>query len=183
MRLFADDSFVFTPVKKVEVSHEQLVNDLETVSNWGYQWKMVFNPDITKQAVEVIFSVKKKKPFHPELKFNDIPVAREDYTKHLGLFLDSRLNFSKHITEAIRKATKGLSLMKYLSKYVSRKVLALCYKLYVRPHLDYGDVIYHNQRQDLMSLIEVQYKAALIVTVAGRVLVVLSYMTSWDGKP
>ena len=165
MRLFADDSFVFTPVKKVEVSHEQLVNDLETVSNWGYQWKMVFNPDITKQAVEVIFSVKKKKPFHPELKFNDIPVAREDYTKHLGLFLDSRLNFSKHITEAIRKATKGLSLMKYLSKYVSRKVLALCYKLYVRPHLDYGDVIYHNQRQDLMTLIEqVQYKAALIVT-------------------
>ena len=165
MRLFADDSFLFTPVKNVEVSHEQLVNDLETVSNWGYQWKMVFNPDITKQAVEVIFSVKKKKPFHPELKFNDIPVAREDYTKHLGLFLDSRLNFSKHITEAIRKATKGLSLMKYLSKYVSRKVLDLCYKLYVRPHLDYGDVIYHNQRGDLMKLIEqVQYKAALIVS-------------------
>ena len=165
MRLFADDSFVFTPVKKVEISHEQLVQDLETVSNWGYQWKMVFNPDITKQAVEVIFSVKKKKPFHPELNFNGIPVAREDYTKHLGLFLDSRLNFSKHITEAIRKATKGLSLMKYLSKYVSRKVLALCYKLYVRPHLDYGDVIYHNQRDDLMTLIEqVQYKAALIVT-------------------
>ena len=165
MRLFADDSFLFTPVKNVEVSHEQLVNDLETVSNWGYQWKMVFNPDITKQAVEVIFSVKKKKPIHPELKFNDIPVAREDYAKHLGLYLDTRLNFSKHITEAIRKATKGLSLMKYLSKYVSRKVLDLCYKLYVRPHLDYGDVIYHNQRNDLMKLIEqVQYKAALIVT-------------------
>ena len=63
MRLFADDSFLFTPVKKVEVSHEQLVNDLETVSNWGYQWKMVFNPDITKQAVEVIFSVKKKETY------------------------------------------------------------------------------------------------------------------------
>ena len=55
--------------------------------------------------------------------------------------------------------------MKYLSKYVSRKVLSLTYKLYVRPHLDYGDVIFHNQRADLMKLIEqVQYKAALIVT-------------------
>ena len=55
--------------------------------------------------------------------------------------------------------------MKYLSKYVSRNVLALTYILYVRPHLDYGDVIYHNQRDDLMKLIEqVQYKAALIVT-------------------
>ena len=165
MRLFADDSSIFTPVKKVNVTHEQLVKDLETVSNWGYQWKMVFKPDITKQAVEVIFSVKKKKPSHPDLTFNGIPVAREDNTKHLGLYLDSRLNFSKHIAEAIRKATKGLSLMKYLSKYVSRDVLALTYKLYVRPHLDYGDVIYHNQRDDLMKLIEqVQYKAALIVT-------------------
>ena len=61
MRLFADDSSVFTPVTDVLVTHEQLVKDLETVSNWGYQWKMVFNLDITKQAVEVIFSVKKKK--------------------------------------------------------------------------------------------------------------------------
>ena len=37
--------------------------------------------------------------------------------------------------------------------------------MYVRPHLDYGDIIYHNQRQDLMNQIEQdQYKAALIVT-------------------
>ena len=63
MRLFADDSSIFTPVKKVDVTHEQLVKDLETVSKWGYQWKMVFNPDITKQAVEVIFSVKKRNLF------------------------------------------------------------------------------------------------------------------------
>ena len=39
------------------------------------------------------------------------------------------------------------------------------YKMYVRPHLDYGDVIFHNQRMDLMDLLErVQYKAALIVS-------------------
>ena len=95
------------------------MDDLETVPKWGYQWKMVFNPDITKQAVEVIFSVKKKKPYHPDLTFNNVPVAREDHTKHLGLYLDSRLTFSKHITEAIRSATKGLSLMKYLQICIS----------------------------------------------------------------
>ena len=37
--------------------------------------------------------------------------------------------------------------------------------MYIRPHLDYGDVIYHNQRADLMDLVErVQYKAAFIVS-------------------
>ena len=92
-------------------------------------------------------------------------MARHDYTKHLGVYLDSGLDFSKHIRGSVLRALKGLRLLKYLSKYVSRKVLDLCYKLYVRPHLDYGDIIYHNQREDLMKLIEqVQYKAALIVT-------------------
>ena len=63
------------------------------------------------------------------------------------------------------KATKGIRLLKYLVKYVSRRVLDLSYELYVRPHLDYCDVIYHNQRDDLMKLIEqVQYKAGLIVS-------------------
>ena len=57
-----------------------------------------------------------------------------------------------------------MALLKLLSKYGDRSVLALSYKMYIRPHLDYGDVIYHNQRIDLMDLIErVQYKAALIV--------------------
>ena len=41
----------------------------------------------------------------------------------------------------------------------------MSYKLYVRPHLDYGDVIYHNQRTDMMNFIEqVQYKIGLIVS-------------------
>ena len=35
----------------------------------------------------------------------------------------------------------------------------------VRPHLDYGDIIYHNQRMYMMNLIEkVQYKAGLVAS-------------------
>jgi len=165
MRLFADDSSMFTRVNGIDVTQEKLIEDLEAVSNWAYQWKMVFNPNLNKQAIEVVFSVKKDKGIHPDLSLNGIPVEKKDFMKHLGFYLDSRLCFSKHIKEAVLKAKKGLSLLKYLSKYVSRKVLDLSYKLYVRPHLDYGDVIYHNQRMDLMKLIEqVQYSAALIVS-------------------
>ena len=40
----------------------------------------------------------------------------------------------------------------------------MAYKLYIRPHLDYGEIIFHNQGVDMMNLIaQVQYKAALIV--------------------
>ena len=126
---------------------------------------MEFNPDITKQAIEVIFSSKYKKESHPPLDFNGIPVSRETSTKHLGIILDDRLTFRKHILEAITKAKKGLALMKFLSKYVTPLVLDKTYKMYVRPHLDYGDVIYHNQLVDMMNSLEsIQYQAGLIVT-------------------
>ena len=60
MRLFVDDSPLFTCVKGINETHETLVKDLHIVTDWAHQWKMVFNPNITKQAIEVIFSVKKK---------------------------------------------------------------------------------------------------------------------------
>ena len=80
-------------------------------------------------------------------------MARHDHNKHLGVYVDSGLNISKNLKEAVLNALKGVSLLKYLSKYVDRNVLDLSYKLYVRPHLDYGDIIYHNQRVDLMKFI------------------------------
>ena len=47
---------------------------------------MNFNPDPFKQAQEVIFSRKIKRPKHPVLIFNNIPVNQTPYQKHLGLF-------------------------------------------------------------------------------------------------
>ena len=61
MRLFADDSSLFTPVEvvgDVDQTHEKIIKDLQTITDWAHQWKMLFNPDITIQAIEAIFSVK-----------------------------------------------------------------------------------------------------------------------------
>ena len=39
MRLFADDSSLFTCVKDIDITHEQLVTDLKTITTWVTQWK------------------------------------------------------------------------------------------------------------------------------------------------
>ena len=41
------------------------------------KWKMQFNPDPLKQAVEVTFSAKKVKPNHPPIYFNGKEVVQE----------------------------------------------------------------------------------------------------------
>ena len=73
--------------------------------------------------------------------FNGSEVVVKTEHKHLGMILDSKLSFQSHVREAIIKARKGIGIIRFLSKYVSRDVLDRIYKLYVRPHLDYGDII------------------------------------------
>ena len=142
---------------------------------------MEFNPDPTKQATEVLFSCKKSsKPTHPPLVFNGSVVHNKNEQKPLGLILDSGLSFAKHLNEKIKKAKKIIGTIKHLSKYLPLKTLNQMYKAFVRPHLDYCDIIYHissflNQPSlgvslnHLMEQIEkIQYQAALAVTGAWQ---------------
>ena len=180
VKLFADDTSLFTVVKEPITAANDLNHDLELIRQWAYAWRMSFNPDPEKQAVELTFSRKKIEIDHPMILFNDIPVKKVSEHKHLGITLDSKLSFSTHIKSAISKTRKGINLLKYLSKYLPRDTLNEVYKLYVRPHLDYGDVIYHAPAKicdftqntilpNLMEKIEsVQYSAALAVTGTWR---------------
>ena len=59
IKFFADDTMLFSIVKDPAVSATDLNHDLNIIRQWAHQWKMEFNPDITKQATEVIFSCKK----------------------------------------------------------------------------------------------------------------------------
>ena len=173
VRLFADDTSLFTIVYDETVSAQILNYDLKTIEEWAYQWKMQFSPDVNKLAVQVISSQKRSKPFHPPLSFNGSLVPISDVHKHLGFFLDSELNFLRHVKEAITKARKGIGVIHFMARYVSRDVLDQMYKLYVRLHLDYGDVIYHRDDPEMNSglkkrLESVQYSAALAVAGAWK---------------
>ena len=96
-KLFADDTSLFSVVRDIAASTEELNNDLRNISKWAYQWKMIFNPDLTKQAQEVIFSRKLNKPVHPYLTFNNSQVIQTESQKHLSLILDNKLSFNEHL--------------------------------------------------------------------------------------
>ena len=57
-KLFADDTSLFSVVNNIHTSATTLSQDLNAITNWAFQWKMIFNPDLSKQPQEVIFSRK-----------------------------------------------------------------------------------------------------------------------------
>ena len=64
---------------------------------------MQFNPDPNKQANEVIFSWKSNSSnlTYPPVKLNNINITRCSHQEHLGIVLDSKLNFNTHIGQNI----------------------------------------------------------------------------------
>ena len=121
--------------------------------------------------MQVIFSKRKDAIIHLSVFFNASEVAVKSDHKILSMLLDSKLNFQSHIKQAVIKATRGTGIIPYLSKYVSWGVLDQIYKLYVRPHLYYDDIIYHKYDPEFKldfpkKLESIQYSAALAVTRA-----------------
>ena len=159
---FADDTSLFATVKDITTSTVGLNNDLTKISEWAVQWKMNFNPDPSKQAQELLFSRKISSKPYPSLYFNDNPVHQVQLQKHLGLFL--------HIQCILIKTHKIIGMIRKLQPIIPRAALLTIYKSFLRPHLDYGDVIYDRAFNESFQnkLESVQYDAALAITGAIR---------------
>ena len=86
----------------------------------------------------------------------------------MGLNLNEKLTFNDHINQKIGKAMKGVGLLCKLRCFLPCSSLLTIYKSFIRPHLDYGDVIYDQpSNATFSSKIEtIQYNAALAITGA-----------------
>ena len=62
--------------------------------------------------------------------------------KYLGVFLYEKLIFKHHIDTTILKINKGISVIKKLRHSLQRKYLMTIYKAFLRPIIDYGDIVY-----------------------------------------
>ena len=140
-KLFADDASLFSIVQDPNESAKYLNLDLSVISQWTYQWEILFNPDPKKPAHEVIFSRNKNEETHPSVFYDNGEVSRTDSQKHLGLVLDNKLTFKNHIKDKLNKAYFGFHKIKRLHDILPRDSLVTIYESFIRPHLDYRDVI------------------------------------------
>ena len=69
IKLFADDTSIYITVENALVSGDLLNNDLEIIHTWSKKWLVSFNPSKTECMT---IAMKKKKPFHPSLIFENV---------------------------------------------------------------------------------------------------------------
>ena len=129
-------------MSRFKKSEWELNEDLTIIKKWGFQWKIEFNPDPKKQAIKVCFSCKIESNSPNPLPFNQSQVKISESHKQLGWTLDTKLTFQEQTDNKIHKCNRITASIKKLFLILPRMFLWTIYKVFVRPHLDYADIIY-----------------------------------------
>lgn len=141
IRLFADDTSLYLIVDDPVRASITINNDLETIRSWADKWLVTFNP---KKTETLLISRKTIKPIHPPLLMSNtvINMIKEVEThKHLGVYLSNDGSWHRHIEYIKQKAWARINIMQKLKFILDRKSLETIYMSFVRPILEYADVV------------------------------------------
>ena len=110
-------------------------------------------------------------------------ISKVETHKHLGIFLSSDYTWHTHIDYIKNKAWNRIHIMRKLKFKIDRKSLEIIYTTFIRPILEYADVIWDNCTQyEKQELEKIQNEAARIATGTTKLvsLNVLYKEIGWD---
>ena len=166
IKLFADDTSLYLIVDDPNDTANILNSDLDKIHKWSEQWLVTFNAQKTET---LIISRKKNKPDHPPLYMNTQPLQNVTSHKHLGLNISNDGFWHEHIDYIIQKSYRRINFLRKCRMILSRYALEKLYISYIRPILEYADVVWDTNNQTLVNKLEsVQIEAARIITGGTR---------------
>ena len=106
----------------------------------------------------------------PDVIMNDTVLSDDQNQTHLGLTFTSDARWDEHIRKIYEKAAFKLNVLRMLKYDVDRKSLLRFYISYIRPTLEYADVVWDNISQRNVDLLEsIQLDACRIITGLRKV--------------
>ena len=180
IRLFADDTSLYIVVDDPSDAANCLNTDLDKISRWAATWLVSFSPAKTEP---LLFSRKLNRPQHPALSMQNHQIIEVDHHKHLGVYLSNDCIWHHHINYIKEKAWFRVNTMRRLKFKLDRKSLEIIYTAFIRPLLEYSDVIWDNCTEyEKNDLDKIQNEAARIATGATKLvsLNALSKEICWE---
>ena len=136
-KIFADDTKLYSN----STNHTKLQKDLSSLEEWSNKWNLQFN--VAKCNVMHYGKSNPNAKYYMKVNNQDaeINVCKEE--KDLGVIFDPQLSFDTHINKAINKANQMIGLIKRTFTYLNKDILLKLFKSLVRPHLEYGNIIWY----------------------------------------
>ena len=180
IRLFADDTSLYVIVDQPNTAASILNNDLSRIHEWAKKWLVSFNPSKTESLT---ISKKINQPIHPPLYMNNIMINSINDHKHLGLTLSSDGSWKTHLNSTLIKAWSRVNILRKFKFILDRKSLEKLYFSFIRPILEYSDIVWDNCTDSLANDLEkLQIEMGRIVVGATKLISIdkLYQETGWE---
>lgn len=180
VRLFADDTSLYLIVDDPVTTARCLNLDLDVIHQWAERWLVKFN---AAKSESLLVSRKTNKHVHPPLFMNNEQIKEVSSHKHLGIFLSNDGTWHEHINYITAKAWVRINVMRKLKFLLDRSSLEKIYTSFIRPLLEYGDVVWDNcTRYEVNAIEKIQLEAARITTGTTKLVSVslLYKETGWE---
>ena len=135
VKIFADDSKLYRTVR-LPVDSLALQDDLNAAANWADDWQLRFNAD--KCKVMHIGTANRQHKYC----MNGSPLEAVGMEKDLGIYMDTDLKFKRQAAAAVSKASQVLAIICKSFQLLDRSTLPMLFKTLVRPHLEYGNIVW-----------------------------------------
>ena len=155
--LYADDSVFTLSHKSVNSLQSSLENELNKLNCWLKVNQLSLNVNKTK----FMFFSKSKKNL--TLKIDDSEIMQTNCIKYLGVYIDDKLNWYKHIEHIESKLAVAAGVIAKLRKYLPSQALIPIYYSLVYSHLQYAIICWGNCFKKLIHRLQV--KQNLIVKI------------------
>lgn len=161
--LFADDTGFVAADKTPEVIIEKLQSAQDAIENYQRRWRIRINPMKTQA---IFFTRRRNQRFLPQTQITAMnhAVPWSEEAKYLGLTMDPKLKFDKHIAASLSRCDK---LIKMLYPLISRRSRLsnqnkiLIYKMIFRPIITYGFPAWHSCAQSRRLKLQVKQNKIL----------------------
>lgn len=146
LALYADDTAIYTASRIPNAICNRLQKGLDTITEYFSRWRIKIQHTKT-QCIFIAQNNRHRTAPTREIRINDAYCPWRNEANYLGILIDKKLLFGKHIENITRKAYKALMalypLINRRSK-LSRKNKMLIYTGIIRPILTYGAPVWYN---------------------------------------
>ena len=150
--MYADGSTIYASATTANEVTETLNKELQSVLEWVASNKLVLNISKTKS---IVFGTNHSLSSRPQLNLvmNIVAFEQVEETKLVGIILDCKVSWSKHIDLMVTKMGRGLSVIKRCSEFLTPRSKKQVLQALVLSNLDYCPVMWSSaSRKDLVKL-------------------------------
>jgi len=133
--LFADDTCLILANKNIDILEKMVDQEIKEVDSWMHHNKLSLN---YSKIVYMIFNSDKKQSSPFRVQIGSHLINRADSTKYLGMHLDNKLNWDKHISKLESKLSCYSGIFYRIREYLSTNELKMIYFSLVYSHLQYA---------------------------------------------